>query len=82
MPQSAASSASLSTALPPKLVKKILELEFIDMAELIPNAWRYQEDDTTKCCHHSPKRGPVTDILLWVECFSILAGILMTKYPE
>ena len=83
MPQSAAGSASLSTALPPKLVNKILDLEFIDMAELIPDAWCHQEDDV--CCHHSQqtlKRGPVTCILLWVECFSILAGILMTKYPE
>ena len=26
--------------LPPKLVRKILNLEFIEMTELVPNAWR------------------------------------------
>ena len=74
-----------STALPPKLVKKILDLEFVDMAELVPDAWQPPEDENPKCCHQprrAPKRGPVTDILLWVECFSMMAGILTTKYPE
>ncbi len=54
------------------------------MLELIPDAWRYSEEDGSKCCHHSrrlPKRGPITDITLWVECFSILVGTLTTKYP-
>ena len=79
------SLTQFTTALPPKLVKKILDLEFIDMAELVPDAWQHGDDNSTGCCSHSrraPKRGPVTDILLWVECFSMLAGVLTTKYPE
>ena len=74
-----------STSLPSKLVKKTLDLEFVDMAELMPDAWQPPEDENPKCCHQPcrvPKRGPVTDILLWVEYFSIMAGILTTKYPE
>ena len=51
----------------------------------MPDAWQQPDDDSNKCCSHArktPKRGPVTDILLWVECFSIMAGILTTRYPD
>lgn len=70
--------------LPPKLVKRILDLEFIDMAELVPDSWRYQEEESNKCCHQSKRqqRGPVSDILLWVECYASLVEILCTGYPD
>ena len=47
------------------------------MAELLP------DDEPNKCCHEEwrpPKRGPVTDILLWVECFSIMATVLTSDF--
>ena len=50
-------------SLPPKLVKKILHLEYVDMTELLPDAWLTQEEDQ-RCCHslHRPqRREPVTD---------------------
>ena len=54
------------------------------MSELVPDMWRLQKEDDNKCCHQPrriSKRGPVTDILLWIECYSILVGVLTTKYP-
>ena len=71
---------SPAISLPPKLTKKILDLEFIDMLELIPDAWRYADEEASKCCHQArrvPERGPITDITLWIECYSVLVG---TKY--
>ena len=68
-----------------KACKEILDLEFVNTVELVPDAWQPPEDDNPKCCHQPhrvPKHGPVTDILLWVECFSIMADILTTKYPK
>ena len=38
--------------LPPKLVKRILNLEFVDMSELIPGSWKLTED-TSSCCQHT-----------------------------
>ena len=76
---------SLATSLPQKLIKKIQNLEFVDMAELIPDAWVYQDEEPSKCCHHSRhphKKGKVTDIVLWVECFAIFTGVLTSKYPQ
>ena len=70
--------------LPSKLTKRICDLQFIDMSELVPDSWRFQDDDQNKCCHQPRRhrRGPVTDILLWVECYSTLVSVLSAKYPH
>ena len=72
-----------SYTLPQKLVKRILELEYIDMADIVPDSWRFQEEEPNRCCHQQKRqrRGPVTDILLWVECYSSLIAVLAAKYP-
>lgn len=71
-----------SLSLPAKLIKKIQNLEFVDMAELVPESWRHQDEDRS-CCHRRQQRkGPVTDILLWVECFSTMVAVLSAKYPD
>lgn len=74
-------NTSQTLSLPPKLVKKILDLEFVDMSELLPDSWRSQEEEQ-KCCHQRrvQRRGPVTDILLWVECFSSMVTILSSRF--
>lgn len=53
------------------------------MTELLPDSWRSQEEEA-KCCHQrrGQRRGPVTDILIWVECFSSLVSIFATIHPE
>ena len=57
--------------LPAKLIKKILELDYIDMQELVQDTWN--EDAVVT------RVGAVTDILVWVECFSL---VLASRYPE
>ena len=76
-------SVKRSLPLPAKLVKRILDLEFVDMVELVPDSWRYQEEEA-KCCHQPKRqrRGPVTDILLWVECYASLVEVLCTGHPD
>lgn len=77
-------SASQRLAIPPKLIKKILELEYIDMSELVPDSWQFREEEQ-KCCHssHRPqRRGPVSEILLWIECYSSLITVLAARYPD
>ena len=68
--------------LPPKLVKRILNLEFVDISELIPESWKL-EDEVSSCCQHTraSRRGPVTDILLWIECYSTLVSVLASRFP-
>ena len=70
--------------LPPKLVKRILNLEFVDISELISESWKVEEEAaSSSCCQHprAPRRGPVTDILLWIECYSTLVSVLASRFP-
>lgn len=84
-PPAAPRAFAHSDALPPRLKNKIWNLEFVDMSGLVPDTWCWQEEDETKCCHkphHTPRRGPVTDILLWVECYATLVSVLTTRFPD
>ena len=65
-----------------KLVQKILKGEFIDMCELLPETWRVEETRDSCCRSNRPKRGLITDITLWTECYALLLAVLATKFPE
>ena len=67
-----------AAAVAQKVVRKILNLEFVEMAEVAP-------DDTTHpptLGRPTPARPPINDISHWVERFSLMAGILCTRFPE
>ncbi len=69
-------------SLPLKLRKKILDLEYVEMGELMAESWRTQEDDQNGCCHQRrTRKGPVTDILLWVDCFRVNDLCVVNKIP-
>ena len=64
----------------PKVAKRILELEFVEMAEISA-----EDGDTSGGGTKGqvrPSRPPITDLSLWLERFSIMAGILVTRFPE
>ena len=73
--------ASHSWPLP---TKKIIDREFIDMGQLLPDSWHVEEEEAMWCCHQLKRRhrGLVTDILLWVECYSTMDEVLATHYPS
>ena len=52
------------------------------MSELVPDSWSSFE---TQCCLHlrpSQRRRPVTNVLLWVECYAAMVAFLASKYPH
>ena len=54
------------------------------MSELVPDNWS-SFDEETQCCHHlrpSQRRRSVTNILLWVQCYAAMVGILASRYPH
>ena len=78
-------------AVPQKVAKKLLGGEYVDMAEMRPDAWRMEElmyagqSDTPSCPAGSRgvnRKRPVTDIVTWMECFSVMAAIITAKAPE
>ncbi len=67
-----------AASLPMKVVKKILDLEFIEMSEVT-----IDDDITGPGRPAAPVRLPVTDISQWLERYSLMAAtILTTRFPE
>ena len=72
-----------SVPIPTKLRARILELDFIEMNELLPEAWDIEA--SYSCCPSSrrqTRRAPIQDILLWTECYSSLVAILGSAHPH
>ena len=70
------------SAVPAKLVRKKRALEYIDMWELLPETWHLDTTSISCCYDRRPRRGLVTDISLWIECFATLAAVLSVRYPD
>ena len=73
-----------------KLVQRVVNLEFVEMYELLSESWLGAEGSDIegggqeKLLALFPKRcrAPVTDVLVWVQCFSAMVGVLSTVYPD
>ena len=72
-----------AATLPPKIVRKIIALEFVEMAELRADIW--PDESVTPEPSHPPRRPgrpPVTTIRSWLECYGRMAAVLATRFPE
>ena len=78
IPHQASQPSTLTTAatffpVPEAISKKILNLEFVDMAELKPTAWLLHTESTDKAANPFKRsKEPVTDILVWIQCYSAM----------
>ena len=72
---------SPTARLPRKLAAKIQSLEFIEISELLPEAWIPEYDNISVHARRPPRRTPVSDVLVWTECFSLMAAVLAEKFP-
>lgn len=79
------STSTLSLTIPVKLSCRILELEYAEMTELIPEIRGLEPDTASLCCHQGCRqthRGLVIYILLWIECYSSLAAVLAPTFSQ
>ena len=67
-----------AASLPQKVVKKILELEFVEMSEISVN----DEPPQAPGRPPAPARPPVQEISQWIERFSLFAAVLCTRFPD
>ena len=60
-----------------RVVKKVLDLEFVEMAEI-------SADDDLQATGRpgGPARPPIATISQWLERFSVMASVLATRFPE
>ncbi len=64
--------------LAPKVAKKVLELEFVDMSEVTMDT----PPESTPSRPVPPCRPMVTDISHWVERYTTMAALLSTRFPH
>ena len=64
--------------LPPRLVKRILDLEYVEMSDISP------DDTPAPLTGHPPPppKKPIQDISRWVEKFATMAAVLTARFPE
>ena len=80
-------NCSPSTGLPARLSCQMVDLEFVEMSELLPDSWQENTqqlvvfDTQFNPCSLS-RKAPVQDISLWIECFSRMTAVLVTRYPD
>ena len=69
--------------LPENLCRKILNFEYIEMADLSSEAWMLEEEFTNKTLAALFKRRkePITDILVWVQFLCLTSGSSSTTVP-
>ena len=63
-----------AASLPPRIVKKILDLEFVEMSEVSADA-----DPAPIPGRPPPSRPPITTLSQWLERFSLMAATLPGK---
>lgn len=55
---------------PQKLIKHILQLQFVKIADLLPKTWLLDENAMEVQLRW--QKGPVTNIAVWVQCYATL----------
>ena len=69
--------------IPETICTKIVNLEFIDMADLKPSSWLLHNEESEKAAFpFKKKKEPVTDILVWIQCYAAMATILAEHHPS
>ena len=67
-----------TASLAPKVVRCILELDFVEMSEVTVDDMAPQALGRPP----PPARLPITDISQWVERFSLMVAVLFSRFPE
>ena len=61
-------------SVPPQMLKRIWSLGFIDMCELLPETWKVEPSSDSCCQSQRPRRGLVTDFVLWTRVLCYLGS--------
>ena len=74
--------------IPTRLACHILDLDFVEMCDLLPDSWQDETqqllvlDSLQLAPRRLSRKAPVQDISLWIECFSRMVAVLVTRYPD
>ena len=67
---------------PQKLVQKIQSGEYVDMSELLPEQLGPSDIKLSSEKQQGTKKKLISNILEWVQCFSIYVSVIALKEPQ
>ena len=70
---------NLAASLAPKVLKRIVDLDFVEMSEVTVDDVSPQVPGRPP---PPPARLPITDISQWIERYSLMAAVLCSKFPD
>ena len=68
--------------IPAKIAARILKGEFVEMGDLLPEAWSIRKGDDSSGRKVSKAKKKVEDIHVWLQCYAVYIGVMATKHPE
>jgi len=78
--------ASSFAPIPAKLVKRIQDLAYIDLRELLPDnlvlTEKFNALPSHATHHKTPEHREITNIVTWVSCFSTYVAIVAQTHPQ
>ncbi len=67
-----------AASLAKKVTKRILDLEYVEMAEVTADTL----PESVSGRPHPPSRPPITDISQWIERYSLMAALVAARFPH
>ena len=75
----------LGDSLPPvptKIATRILNGKFVEMTDLLPEAWSARKGDESAGKKGAKAKKKLEDIHVWLQCYAVYVGVMATKHLE
>ena len=75
----------MGDSLPPisaKIAARIVRGEFVEMVDLLPEAWSTHNGDESSGRKGSKVKKKLEDIHVWLQCYAVYVGVIASKHPE
>lgn len=65
----------------PKVIKKIVDKEYVDILKLLPETWKVESKNSPCCLSKRQRRSLIMEFNVWAEVYAMMVAILSTAYP-
>ena len=68
--------------IPANLARKIWNLEYVELSQLLPEAWLFEDQPRNHCCEKKQTRkAEIKSIFVWLQAYGTLVSVLCHRFP-